>query len=329
MSDNLFGRARLGYVLVESLRVDAWNRFAVEGLGLHVDTTAEGGLSMRVDDRVRRLIVKQGPAEDVVALGWELDDEDALSAALARLRALGIEVYLHTGPAAALRGVEKFWSCIGPKRTAIELFTHALRSDQPLRSKSSGYLTGAGGLGHVAITSREPEAMRRFWQHLFDARVSDRIEDRISGTQLDFTFLRINERHHSIAIASTRGLRVDPQRTSIHHLNFEVAAFEDVVNGYLRCRRLGYPIASAIGQHPNDKDFSFYVMTPSGFEIELGWNPVVVTEEAEQNWTPQLYQGISLWGHFPENLTSIISTRRKLRALWSLTRPEYTVGKTT
>lgn len=326
MNTSMFGRVRLGYVLIESNRSDAWHRFAAEGLGLHVDALTHGELAMRVDEHTRRLIVRRGAAEDVVALGWQLDDEEALGLVLERLRGCGITPERCDGGDASLRGVEEFWSCIGPKRTLIELFTRPLTTGQPLRVKVSGYLTGAGGLGHVAITTREPEAMQRFWQQMFDARVSDLIEARMSGIDLDFSFLRLNERHHSLAIASTRGLRMNPLRTSIHHLNLQVASLDDVVNGYLRCRKMGYPIANAIGQHPNDRELSFYVETPSGFEIELGWNPIVVTEETEKRWTPSAYRGISLWGHFPESLTFATTARRMGRGLLSLTRPEFTVG---
>jgi hypothetical protein len=70
------------------------------------------------------------------------------------------------------------------------------------------------------------------------------------------------------------------------------------------------------------------VQSPSGFEIELGWNPIVVTEEAERTWTPGAYRGISLWGHFPESLTLSDNLGRVGRGLLSLARREYTVGGT-
>ena len=66
-------------------------------------------------------------------------------------------------------------------------------------------------------------------------------------------------------------------------------------------RGMGFAIANAIGQHPNDRELSFYVATPSGFEIELGWNPIVVSRRG--GLAARDYQGISLWGHFPESLT--------------------------
>jgi hypothetical protein len=89
-------------------------------------------------------------------------------------------------------------------------------------------------------------------------------------------------------------------------------------------RQMGYAISNGIGQHPNDRELSFYVASPSGFDIELGWNPILVTDEA--GWNPAHYQGISLWGHFPESLTFGDKLNQMQRGLVSLTRKEYTVG---
>jgi catechol 2,3-dioxygenase-like lactoylglutathione lyase family enzyme len=205
----------------------------------------------------------------------------------------------------------------------VELFVQPHLAAGALSMRASGFCTGAGGMGHVAIPTRRPEAMQMFWQRVFDARVSDRIEDRLGGVPFDLTFLRLNERHHSIALAATRGLRMNPLRTQVHHVNFEAASLDDVTEGYLRCRKLGYPMANAIGQHPNDRELSFYVVSPSGFEIELGWNPIHVDEHT---WQPAVHQGISLWGHYPENMTARAKLARLARGLGSLARPEYIAG---
>ncbi|MGU7774825.1 VOC family protein [Burkholderia sp. MR1-5-21] len=319
---SLFGRVRLGYVLAESARQEEWRTFAADGLGLHVDRPQPGVLACRIDAHQRRLIVREGAAEDVTAIGWQLDDGAALQLALARLAAHGIRVQEGSPADAALRGVRRFWGFTGPKRLRTELFTDAIPADRPLQMKASGFITGASGMGHVAITTRQPEAMQRFWKKLFDARLSDEIEDRIDGMNLDFAFLRLNERHHSLATASTRGVRVNPLRTQIHHMNLQCASLDDVTGAYLRCRAMGYPIANAIGQHPNDRELSFYVQTPSGFEIELGWNPIVVDEHT---WRTTVYQGISLWGHRPENLSTRVRLGRLRHGLASLFHPEFIV----
>lgn len=326
IASSLYGRIRLGYVLIESARLDDWQRFAAEGLGLHVDAPQAGVLALRFDEHQRRLVVRYGTAEDVAAVGWQLEDADALALVLSRLRLAGVEVREQSGEAASQRGVERFWSFEGPKHMAFELFTQPLLSTAPLQMKAGGFVTGAAGMGHLAISTREPVALLAFLQRTFDARISDFIEDRVNGVVMDITFLRVNERHHSLALAATRGTRMDPLRTRIHHLNLQAAHFDDVVAAYRRLRKMGFAMANGIGQHPNDRELSFYVTTPSGFEIEFGWDPIVVTERDEAGWQTPTYQGISLWGHFPESLTLGMKLGQMARAIASLTRKEFTPG---
>lgn len=322
---SLFGRMCLGYLLVESRKLQEWRRFGEQGLGVHVDTDSRSTLIFRIDDYQRRLIVQDGPAEDVAAIGWELADENALELALSRLKARGVEVKTVAGGEAERRGTDRFWSFIGPKRMQFELFAKPVLTRVPLSMRASGFVTGEGGMGHLAITTRNPEAMQAFWREIFDARLSDHIEERLNGVNLELTFLRLNERHHSIATAATKGVRLNPLRTQIHHLNLQTASLDDVTEGYRRCRELGYKIASAIGQHPNDREISFYVESPSGFEVELGWNPIVVADE--ETWQPTIYQGISLWGHFPESLSTSVKLKQFGRGLVSLAKSEYVVGQ--
>jgi len=190
--------------------------------------------------------------------------------------------------------------------------------------QASGFVTGSMGFGHVAMTTREPEAVMRFFQRVFDARLSDTIEDRLNGVTLDVSFLRMNERHHTVALAATRGKRMNPLRTAIHHLNLQARSLDDMTEAYGRMRRLGFRISNGIGQHPNDRELSFYVASPSGFDVELGWNPVLVADEV--GWKPAHYKGISLWGHSPENQTLGSTIREMGRGLLSLARKEYTAG---
>lgn len=319
---SLFGRISLSHVVVQSRKLPDWQRFGHEGLGVQVDRT-EGGLALRIDEHARRIVVEEGPAEDVVAIGWQLHDEHALPLLQRRLRTAGIDVAEAAPAEAAARGVLRLWVFQGPKRLRFEFFTRPLLAGPP-RLSASGFVTGALGLGHFAMTTREPEAALRFFQQVFDARLSDTIEDKLNGVTLELSFLRLNERHHTVALAATRGQRMNPLRTGIHHLNLQAASLDDVTEAYQRMRKLGFAISNGIGQHPNDREVSFYVASPSGFDVELGWNPIVVSDEA--GWQPAHYQGISLWGHFPESLTLGSKLGQMGRGIASLTRKEYTVG---
>ncbi|MBS0473823.1 MAG: VOC family protein [Proteobacteria bacterium] len=287
---------RLGYVLIESGKLDEWEVFARDGLGLHADRLSSDVLALRVDDRERRIVVRRGAAEDVIALGWELDDAAGLDTMRAHLESEGVAVSTGLASEAALRGVDAFHGFFGHKGLRLEFFAGAKRTNQPLQAMSGPFSTGAGGLGHAVLFTRNPEALTAELHRLLGARISDTITDRLQGVEMEFTFLHLNERHHSLAIGATAGLRVDPIRTRIQHMMLEVETLEAVGDAYLRCKALGYPIAMSMGQHPNDHGISFYVVSPSGFEMELGVGP----RRIGPDWQVGHYRGISKWGHHSE-----------------------------
>lgn len=321
---DIFGAVAMGYAIIESTRLAAWRRFLKQGLGLHEVAADDDSLAFRLDDHARRLMVRRGKAEDITVSGWQVRDQAAMAVIRQRLAERNIAVETGSAEEAAFRGVASFIRLAGPKGMAIELFTDPVQADQPLRLLAGSFVTGASGLGHFAITSRKPEKMLRFWQEIFDARLSDRISQPMAGVMLDIAFLRLNERHHSIAVATTRGLRLDPIRTRVQHMNLLVGTLEDLSGAFERLRDLGFSMAHEIGQHPNDREVSFYVLSPSGFEIELGWNALRVDEAA---WTPGQYNAISVWGHKPERNSAVDRLCTNLgnlrRGLGSLLRPEY------
>ena len=318
---SVYGRVQLGYLLVESSRLADWKRFAADGIGMAVVENTESVVALRTDTHARRLIVRNCPNEDL-ALGWQIEGDDALANILRRLAARKVPVEEFASEEAALRGVERFWRFIGPKRQALELFTTPRLEAEPAKVIGGGFVTGARGLGHVAITTLKPDAMVKFWQEIFDAKISDFIEDRISGVNLKFTFLRVNPRHHSIAVAATKGLAMDPFVTKIQHLEMQVATLDDVAAAYRRCRALGFKIAMAVGQHTNDRDVSFYAVTPSGFHFELGWSST--GDEEGEAWPQVVHQGISLWGHKPLDHTLGDQLAQMRTGVMSLFRNEYT-----
>ena len=310
---DVFGAVQLGYVVVESARFGDWRRFGADAIGLHVDELTPDVTRFRIDDRECRLLIQRGNREDVTALGWQIADHETFDVILARVAEAGIPVEEGTSEECALRGVERLWRFAGPKGIATEIFTAPVLSARPLRMLQEGFETGAGGMGHVAITAQRPEEIRSYYNDVFDARLSDWVEENISGVKLRIRFLRVNERHHSVAIAGVKGLRVDPIRTSIQHMNLQVSTLDGMLAAYERVMAHGFRMMWNVGQHTNDRELSFYCRTPSGFELEIGWNPIVVTAELEETWEPRTYDSISIWGHTPigENvLTKLEQFRR-------------------
>ena len=319
---SVFGNVHLGYLVVETERFAEWRRFGADAIGMHLDELDGDTMRFRLDDRECRFLLQRGPQEDVTTVGWQVDDHDTFDRVLARVTGAGVPVMEGNAADAALRGVERLWRFPGPKGLVQELFTKPVLLDQPPVTKPSAFVTGEGGMGHIAITSTQPTKLRGYYNHVFDARLSDYIDETISGVKLKIRFLRVNERHHSVAIASTQGLRLDPVRTRIQHLNVQVAELDDMVQSYQRIKELGFDMALGVGQHTNDKELSYYCVTPSGFEWEVGWNPIVVDE---QSWEPTTHRGISIWGHQPVGQTVMDKLAQFKLGAASLAHREETV----
>ncbi|MEB4211405.1 VOC family protein [Mycobacterium sp. 94-17] len=303
MNASAFGRVHLGYIVIETEKFSDWQRFGRDAIGMHCDELSFGTMRFRLDDNECRFLLQRGPAEDVTTLGWQLDDHETFDMVLARIRQHGVPAVEGTDDEAALRGVERLVRFPGPNGLTQEVFTRARRSISPLHlAMCSGFVTGAAGMGHVAVTTTRPHQVRGYFNTVFDARLTDFIDETISGLKFKIRFLRVNERHHSVAIAAVNRMPLNPIRTRVQHLNIQVAELDDMTNAYLRVKALGFRMALGVGQHTNDKELSFYAITPSGFEWEVGWNPIVVDEKT---WEPTTYQGISIWGHTPEGQTII------------------------
>ena len=298
MSD-VFGRVHLGYLVVETARMTDWRRFGADAVGLHVDSMSPDIMRFRLDDHECRFLLQRGPTEDVTAIGWQVDDHETFDDILARVTSRGLPVSEGTPEECALRGVETLWRFAGPKGVRTEIYTTPLTTTKPLVMTNKAFVTGESGMGHLAIVSKDVLGMHGYYSTLFDARLSDFILERIGPMNLRIRFLRVNERHHSIAVAGVRQWAVNPIRTRIQHVNIQVAELDDMVAAYERVTAEGFRMMWSVGQHPNDRELSFYCRTPSGFELEVGWNPLVVTPDLEAAWEPTTYQGISLWGHTP------------------------------
>lgn len=321
---NIFGNVHLGYVVIETRKFADWRRFGGDAIGMHVDEEQADVMRFRLDDNDCRFLLQRGPAEDATALGWQLDDQATFDEVVSRVTQHGVPITEGTAEEAALRGVERLVRFPGPNGLAQEVFTRATASDTPLAIQvRGGFVIGDGGIGHIAVTTKTPHQVRGYYNTVFDARLSDFIDETISGLKFKIRFLRVNERHHSLAIAAVQRLPINPIRSRIQHLNIQVADLDDMTASYQRVKELGFPMALGVGQHTNDRELSYYAMTPSGFEWEVGWNPIVVNETT---WEPTTYQGISIWGHTPEGQTIIERLGEFRVAARSLLHREDTVA---
>jgi 2,3-dihydroxybiphenyl 1,2-dioxygenase len=298
---SIFGNVHLGYIVIETDRFADWRRFGRDAIGMHIDDTLSNVMRFRLDDNACRFLFDE---------------------IMSRVSKHGVPITEGTAEEAALRGVERLVRFPGPNGLAQEIFTLSRTSDTPLEMRVGGFVIGDGGIGHVAVTTKKPYQIRGYYNTVFDARLSDYIDETISGLKLKIRFLRVNQRHHSVAIAAVNRLPINPIRTRIQHLNIQLVDLDDMTASYQRVKELGFHMALAVGQHTNDRELSYYAMTPSGFEWEVGWNPIVIDEKT---WEPTTYQGISIWGHTREGQTIIDKLGQFKTAATSLLHREDTI----
>lgn len=281
----------LGYLVFEVSDEAAWRRLLVDVIGCTEGEVLPGGArAYRLDERAARILVQPGPADDLVALGFEATSREAMWDVAMRARdALAfVEEGLDADAAArAVTGLVRFDE---PGELMVEVFHGPRIAEAPLdRARTrGGFVTGAQGLGHVALRARDVAASRAFFETVLGFSLSDHIRCELARAfQVDITFLHVNARHHTIALGT--GL---PKH--LHHFMLEVATLEDLGRVYDRCFDAGVRVVQSLGQHPNDRMMSFYAKTPSGFEVEIGHGGRVIDDAT---WVPTTYDRISLWGH--------------------------------
>jgi 2,3-dihydroxybiphenyl 1,2-dioxygenase len=284
--------ARLGYLGFEVSDVAAWERFAVDALGLLVsERRADGSVAFRIDDQAQRIVVHAGSRDDLAYSGFEVDDEATLHRLSEELTTAGFPTADLGDDVARARRVKRVLRVEDPNGAPIELFHGPERATEPFRSSlvPSGFVTGEEGLGHVVLPAMDPQATERFYCELLGMRLSDRIEVELaSGFSLRITFLHANPRHHTVAFAAA------PMPKRLHHFMLEAGSMDDVGQAYDRCLKGGIEIANTLGVHPNDRMFSFYARTPSGFDVEFGWGARKIDDAT---WKVARYDQTSVWGH--------------------------------
>jgi 2,3-dihydroxybiphenyl 1,2-dioxygenase len=284
--------AQLGYLGFEVSDVSAWEAFATGVLGLAVARRSESGaLALRMDGHAHRLFIEPGPADDVAFIGWQVDDEAAFAATLERLAGAGVDLVIASPAAAARRHVARLARFHDPGGVPTEIFHGPEMAEEPFCSDlvRSGFVAGERGLGHVVVSALRQDETRAFYCDVLGFRLSDRIVAEIHGHHADMLFLHTNRRHHSVAFG-------ERQDKNIHHFMLEVGSMDDVGLALDRAVRANVRIVNTLGRHPNDRMFSFYARTPSGFQFEIGWGGRDVDDAT---WEPAVHDRISEWGHHP------------------------------
>lgn len=266
----------LAHIGFTSPSADQWRTFGPEVLGAQLAPDGpDGAVRLRLDEAAYRIAVHPGQTDDLAYLGWLADDPDA---AVASVEAAGITVERD--------GVAAFTDPFG--------FRHRISGQldeggpfTPGR-KLSGFVTGEQGVGHAVLIVPDLAAAEAFYTGVLGLRASDSIE---AGMSLRFFHCPGKAaRHHTLALVGVPGM------TGMHHLMLEVGTLDDVGTALDIVNERNIPIPMSLGRHTNDLMTSFYIRTPSGFEIEYGTGGVTIDDAT---WQTTSYNAMSLWGHKP------------------------------
>ena len=299
---------QLGYLGVEVSDMAAWTPFANEVLGLQANGTgADGALLLKMDEYHHRLALHPGPRDDIAYAGWQTPDAATMQAVAARLQAQGLRVSEGTSAQASERRVAGLIKAQDPNGVINEVYWGPqLEAGQPLRSPRAnysaggfgGFVAGALGFGHYVLAVDDYEASLRFYRDGLGLLVSDFIElDMGSAGRTTVAFLHSGPRHHSVAIAQF------PAPRRLHHFMLQLHQLDDVGTTFDLCQDRRIPIAASLGRHTNDLMTSFYIVTPSGFQVEYGHGGREIDDAA---WAVQTHHAASLWGHRSQTATPLL-----------------------
>lgn len=293
--------ASLGYIGIQSDRLDDWSSFSTGLLGMQEVDTARSARAFRMDDRSQRLMVTKDAQEGLGFLGWEVESEPDMDRVATRVEDYGIRVTRAPASLAAQRMVHSLIWFNDPGGNRHEVFFKPVLSDTPFTPGRpiSGFKTGALGMGHAVLNVEDVTPLLPFYTEVLGFSVTD-----FGLAPYQLYFFHLNNRHHSFAM-------VGSGRRGLHHFMVELGSLDDVGQGYDLAQLEENRLAYTLGRHTNDYMTSFYAHTPSGFFVEYGWGARVIDP---QTWQPhETFDGPSFWGH--ERLYMEEGPRRRLREM--------------
>jgi len=288
----------LGYLVVATAAPDEWDRFLTQLVGaMPAGSAPDGARLYRVDDRVFRFRIEAGAEDMLAAAAYEVDGAEALAALGGRIAAAGRPVAEGSPEEAAARGVTAFFRTSDPAGNGLEFFHGDARADTPFVSPIGvpEFITGAMGMGHAVYCAPDFDASVRFYRDVVGLHETDMPRFHFNGGGPDdpgmgFAFLHAdNGRHHSLALGEGP---VPPWRCV--HVMLELPSLVEVGKAHDRMKAMGYAESATLGQHYNDETVGFYVRTPSGFDLEIGCDSLVIDPAS---WQVTCHTGISIWGH--------------------------------
>ncbi|MDR3507082.1 MAG: VOC family protein [Caulobacteraceae bacterium] len=298
----------VAYVGLDATDPSAWLTFGVEVLGMmparavpgqgwpapgqeapasaRTGIGPDGSVYLKMDERQWRVAIHPSADRNGLAyFGFELEGTIELENAIQELRDLQIPVRVGTAAEARGRAVTGIAYTQDPSGNVIELF-YGQTADYNFRSPqiNHDFVAGHLGVGHFNLfVKKQPECFE-FYTKVLGFKLSDYFR---YGEDAQLQFLRCNPRHHSIAMIELGAAH------GLQHMLVELRDIDGVGRTLDRANKAGMEIVSALGRHRNDGMPSFYMRSPTGFDVEVGCQGLLL----DDTWRPTEFCEGDVWGH--------------------------------
>lgn len=283
--------SQLGYLIfdMDESQMAGMERLLGGIMELELAGSRQTGFDARIDGRPFRLRLRKAGRYRLAAVGWEVVDVAELAGVRQRVTAAGFTCTDFDAVLCADRAVSAGFSFCDADGFAVEIVVDApfaLHADLAGKFLCGREGARAFGLGHLVQSSADPSAAIQFYSQVLGMEITDRIV----WPAADLMFLNCNNRHHSLAIAGeVLGLAAG----GIDHFMIEVRSRAQVEAAYARLEAEGFQVSMTLGEHTNDRMYSFYVYAPGApFRIEYGFGG---RDARECEYV--VFDAPSSWGH--------------------------------
>ncbi len=132
-------------------------------------------------------------------------------------------------------------------------------------------------ISHAVMNSNNLAATKEFYTDVLGFKLSDSLWSAHMGDMMHF--LRVNDWHHSLAIATG-------PHPSVHHVSFEMRGLDEYMRGTGRVMRAGIKKVWGPGRHLAGNNTFSYFIDPSGNTMEYTTELEKIDED---QWHPSVY----------------------------------------
>ncbi len=281
--------SQLAYIGIGVSDMVAWERFAKDMLGMEIgERSLDGTVYLRMDEYHHRIALHPSGEDDILYAGLATATPAAYEDGKAALKAGGVTWVQGTPEERENRRVVDFVKfetgglafdlALGPYLD----FAKPFLPGRPM----SGFKTGTLGMGHVVLRTPTRDETAKLLIDALGFRISDYIGHMV--------FLHCNPRHHTLALQPESPNLPAATGKKLWHFMVETNSLDDVGTALDLAMQSQTPLATDLGRHTNDHMVSFYVMTPSGFEVEYGWGGRLIDDSV---WQVVRHRNGNIWGH--------------------------------